>query len=150
MWLCTAKAEEKKTQLKVNQNGADLLVSKHQWFLEHWLMMSECLGLPEACTEMWPCWLGPYMGNFPSVTKVENAEDAGPWLKLSLPPVLSAFCKNPFSGLDPTGIPRSALSVWSHGFRWALPSKDAPPASIGAAHRWLEGLTKKCSAITDV
>lgn len=102
MWwcLCTAKVEEKKTQQKVNfknPSEVDLLLYKPQWFLEHWLMMSECVGLPRACTEMWPCGLGPYMGNFPSVTKVGNPGDTGPCLKLSLPPVLSVFSKNTFS-----------------------------------------------------
>lgn len=29
-------------------SGADLLVYKTQWSLEHWLRMSECLGLPRA------------------------------------------------------------------------------------------------------
>lgn len=29
------------------QNEIDLLVYKTQWFLEHWLMMSECLGSPK-------------------------------------------------------------------------------------------------------
>lgn len=90
----------KKTQQKVNfknPSEVDLLLYKPQWFLEHWLMMSECLGLPRACTEMWPCGLGPYMGNFPSVTKVGNPGDTGPCLKLSLPPILSVFGKNTFS-----------------------------------------------------
>lgn len=52
-WWClrTAKVEKKpqQTQGKLkNQNEIDLLVYKTQWFLEHWLMMSECLGLPKA------------------------------------------------------------------------------------------------------
>ena len=55
MWwcLCTAEVEKKnpnkpKANLKKKQSERDLLVYKTQWFLEHWLMMPECLGLPKA------------------------------------------------------------------------------------------------------
>lgn len=78
------KKPNKKTQgkLKKKQIEIDLLVYKPQWFLEHWLMMSECLGLPKVvnwnvtlvCLSAWAIY-----GEFPLCDKGRESRRCRSW-----------------------------------------------------------------------